>query len=158
MESNATNVESTQLLDIDINAIYAKILICVKCAKKKILKHKNINIILLRWEQKKKKNEVKKVNENKDKENDPILLGPVKAIPPNWTVWDKITINKSMTCQELIDYIMEKYQVEANIITAGNVTIIQTFMGNAKSRLNRKIEDIYNENAKVKLSDDTKYH
>ena len=94
---------------------------------------------------------------NKDKDNDPILLGPVKAIPPNWTVWDKITINKSMTCQELIDYIMEKYKVEANIITAGSITIIQTFMGNAKARLNRKIEDIYNENAKVKLSDDIKY-
>ena len=31
---------------------------------------------------------------NKDKDNAPILLGPVKAIPPNWTVWDKITINK----------------------------------------------------------------
>ena len=30
-------------------------------------------------------------------------------------------------------------------------------MGNAKSRLNGKIEDIYNENAKLKLSDDTKY-
>ena len=93
---------------------------------------------------------------NQDKENDPILLGPVKAIPPNWTVWDKITINKSMTCKELIDYIMEKYKVEANIITAGNTTIIQTFMGSAKDRMNKKIEDIYNENAKVKLSEDTK--
>ena len=39
---------------------------------------------------------------------------------------------------------MEKYQVEANVITVGNVPIIQTFMGNAKSRLNRKIDDIYN--------------
>ena len=94
---------------------------------------------------------------NKDKDNDPILLGPVKAIPPNWTVWDKITINKSMTCQELIDYIMEKYQVDVSIITAGNTTIIQTFMNNAKTRLNRKIEDIYNEVSKVKLSEDTKY-
>ena len=62
-----------------------------------------------------------------------------------------------MTCQELIDYIMEKYQVEVSIITAGNTTIIQTFMGNAKTRLNRKIEDIYNEVSKVKLCEDTKY-
>ena len=52
---------------------------------------------------------------------------------------------------------MEKYQVEVSIITAGNTTIIQTFMGNAKTRLNRKIEDIYNEVSKVKLSEDTKY-
>jgi ubiquitin-activating enzyme E1 len=94
---------------------------------------------------------------NKDKDNDPILLGPVKAIPPNWTVWDKITINQSMTCKELIDYIMKTYNVEVSIITAGNTTIIQTFMGNAKTRMDRKIEDIYNEQSKIKLSDDTKY-
>ena len=107
-----------------------------------------INSILL--------SEPREAIKNKDKENDPILLGPVKAIPPNWTVWDKITINKSMTCQELIDYIKDKYKVEASIITAGSITIIQTFMGSAKNRLNRKIEDIYNENAKVKLGDEVK--
>ena len=89
----------------------------------------------------------------KDKDNDPILLGPVKAIPPNWTVWDKITINKSMTCQELIDYIQEKYGVEVSIITSGNVTIIQTFMPSSKQRLSQKIEDIYNSNAKIKLDE-----
>jgi len=92
----------------------------------------------------------------KDKDNDPILLGPVKAIPPNWTVWDKIIIKKSMTCQELIDYVMDKYKVEVSIITAGNVTIIQTFMPSSKSRLGKKIEEVYNENAKVKLTDDVK--
>ena len=94
----------------------------------------------------------------KDKDNDPILLGPVKAIPPNWTVWDKITINKSMTCQELIDYILEKYKVQVSIITAGSVTLIQTFMPSAKSRLPKKIEDLYNENANpnVRLGKDDK--
>ena len=93
----------------------------------------------------------------KDKDNDPILLGPVKAIPPNWTVWDKITINKSMTCQELIDYIMEKYKVEVSIITSGNVTIIQTFMPSSKARLPQKIEDIYNANSKVKLGENVNH-
>jgi ubiquitin-activating enzyme E1 len=101
--------------------------------------------------------EPREVIKMKDKDNDPILLGPVKAIPPAWTVWDKITIKKSMTCQELIDYIMKEYKVEVSIITAGNVTIIQTFMPSNKSRLNQKIEDIYNQQSKVKLSDDAKY-
>lgn len=86
-----------------------------------------------------------------DKEIDPILLGPVKAIPPSWTVWDKITINKSMTCKELIDYILEKYNVEVSIISAGNVTIIQTFMTSSKNIIDQKIEDIYNNKVKVKL-------
>mmetsp|Transcript_12121 Transcript_12121/g.10441 ORF Transcript_12121/g.10441 Transcript_12121/m.10441 type:complete len:89 (+) Transcript_12121:2627-2893(+) len=29
---------------------------------------------------------------NKDKDYDPILLGPVKAIPSGWTNWDKIVV------------------------------------------------------------------
>ena len=33
----------------------------------------------------------------KDKDYDPILLGPVKAIPSNWTCWDKIDVNGPMT-------------------------------------------------------------
>ena len=93
----------------------------------------------------------------KDKDYDPILLGPVKAIPPNWTVWDKMVINKSMTVKELINYIKEKYEVEVSIITAGNVTIIQTFMPSSKARMEQKIEDIYNANSKVKLDDKTTY-
>ena len=101
--------------------------------------------------------EPREVIKMQDKDNDPILLGPVKAIPPHWTVWDKIVINESMTCQQLIDYVMEKYKVDVSIITAGNTTIIQTFMPNNKSRLNQKIEDIYNQQSKIKLTDDIKY-
>ena len=103
--------------------------------------------------------EPKSVIRKTDKESDPILLGlgPVKAIPPGWTVWDKIIIKKSMTCKELIDYIMKKYKVEVSFITAGSVDIIQTFMPSAKSRMNQKIEDIYNDNSKIKLDKNIKY-
>jgi hypothetical protein len=31
--------------------------------------------------------------------------GPVKSIPPNWTVWDKIIIKGSNTVEELIKFI-----------------------------------------------------
>lgn len=98
----------------------------------------------------------KSVIKMQDKEKDPILFYPTKAVPLGWTVWDKIIINQSMTCKELIDYIMEKYNVEASIITSGNVTIIQTFMPNNKNRINQKIEDIYNAQSKVKLSENIK--
>ena len=101
--------------------------------------------------------EPKEVIHMKDKDNDPILLGPVKSIPHNWTVWDIIIINKSMTCKELIDYIMKKYNVEVSIITAGNVTIIQTFMPSSKRRLSQKIEDIYNNNSRIKLKESDKH-
>ena len=103
--------------------------------------------------------EPKRVIQMKDIDNHPNYLEPVKYIPPNWTVWDKIVINKSMTCQELIDYINEKYEVKVSIITSGPVTIIQTFMHSSKQRLNQKIEDIYNNNVnpKFKLDKNTKH-
>ena len=94
---------------------------------------------------------------NQDKENDPLLLGPVKAIPPNWTIWDKITINKSMTCKELIEYIMKEYNVEVSTITAGNFTIFQSYSKTAKARMTKKIEEIYNEQSKGKLNDNIKH-
>ena len=57
-----------------------------------------------------------------------------------------------MTCKELIDYILEKYNVEVSFISAGNVTIfIQTFMPSSKKIMDPKIEDIYNNKVKVKL-------
>ena len=36
-------------------------------------------------------------NQTKDKDYDPIMMGPVKAIPPNFTTWDKIDDKGPMT-------------------------------------------------------------
>jgi ubiquitin-activating enzyme E1 len=93
----------------------------------------------------------------KDKEYDEMLLGPVKAIPPGWTVWDKIEISNSMTCKQFIDYVKEKYNVDTSVITSDNVTIIQTFMPSNKNRYDEKIEDLYNKFSKKKLPDDKNY-
>ena len=98
--------------------------------------------------------EPRSVIKMQDKDYDPLLLGPVKAIPLGWTVWDKIIINKSMTCKELIDYINDKYNVEVSIIKSGKVDIIQTFMHSSKTKMGQKIEDIYN--SEVKLNDNIK--
>jgi len=93
----------------------------------------------------------------KDKEYDEMLLGPVKAIPPGWTVWDKIEVSKSMTCKEFIDYVKERYNVDTSVITSNNVTIIQTFMPSNKNRYDEKIEDLYNKFSKKKLTEDKNY-
>ena len=40
----------------------------------------------------------------KSKEYDEILMGPVKAVPEGYTIYDKITIKKgSLTFQQLFD-------------------------------------------------------
>lgn len=43
-------------------------------------------------------------NRQKDKDYDPILMGPIKAIPPNFTVWDKITLEGPLTLKEIFDH------------------------------------------------------
>ncbi len=63
-----------------------------------------------------------------DKELDKILQAPVKAIPPNFTVWDKIVVQGSMTVREIIDYFMKQYGVEVNFISGNGISLIQTFL------------------------------
>ena len=70
----------------------------------------------------------------KDKEYDQVLLGPVKAIPEGWSIWDKIEIRGINTFQELLDHYQKTYNVEVNIITAGRSTLLQTFPKPPKER------------------------
>jgi len=95
--------------------------------------------------------------QHKDKDYDPLLLGPVKAIPPNWTVWDKIVINGPMTFNQLMDKLKNDYSVEVNIITTNRVTLLQTFIKSNQDRYNKLIEDVYNSLSKTPLNSNTKY-
>jgi len=95
--------------------------------------------------------------EIQDKDMDPILLGPVKAVPPKWTIWDKIVIDGPMTFRQLIDHLKTKFDVDVNIITSNNLTLIQTFQPSNKARLDIKIEDFYRQNEKYPLGENVKY-
>lgn len=89
--------------------------------------------------------------EYKDKKYDEELLTPIKAIPPNWTVWDKIIINGSKTAEELINYIIKEYNVDVILITCNRITIVQTFiLFNNDDNKGLKIEDIYKKEAKIR--------
>jgi ubiquitin-activating enzyme E1 len=43
------------------------------------------------------------VNKTKSKENDPIMLGKVQAIPEGFTIYDKIELNGSLTFKQFFD-------------------------------------------------------
>jgi hypothetical protein len=47
-----------------------------------------------------------------DCENDPIMMGPVKAIPGKFSCWDKEHLNGPLTIQQLVDHYKTKYNVE----------------------------------------------
>ena len=88
----------------------------------------------------------------KDLKINKIIGQPTKVIPENTSCWDKIKINGSKTCQEVIDFLKEKYGVNVDILTSGEVTLINTILPSSVKYLDRKLEDIYNEKAKFKLN------
>lgn len=50
------------------------------------------------------------VKKNKSKEFDPIMCGPIKCVPEDFTIYDKIVIDKgSLTVQEIFDHMKEHY-------------------------------------------------
>ena len=85
---------------------------------------------------------------NTDQEYYEDIDGPVKAIPPNWTVWDKIIIKGSKTVEELIKYIETEYKVKIFFIKSKDITIYQnivSFTNEENAKL--KIEDIFSKEA-----------
>lgn len=76
-----------------------------------------------------------------DKEYDPVVGGPVRALPPNFTVWDKVNINiKNGTIQQLIDVIKDRFNVDVIILSAGNTCIYNSFMpAHQRDRLDQPI-------------------
>ena len=80
---------------------------------------------------------------HQDKEYDEELSSPIKAIPLNWTVWDKIIINGSKTVKELINYFKKEYNVDIFLIKSNDINIAETFLSTNKSKIDLKIEEIY---------------
>ena len=78
-----------------------------------------------------------------DKECDEGINGPVKAIPPNWTVWDKIIIKGPKTIEQLIEYILIEFKVNTILISSNGITIFQNITSENNENKQLKIEDIY---------------
>ena len=79
------------------------------------------------------------------KEFDPIMCGPVKAIPDEYTIYDKITVKEgSLTLQELFDWLKKEYKVDVSMVACGAAALYNGFLPSGKhaARLSRKIEDI----------------
>lgn len=71
----------------------------------------------------------------KDKDYDPILMGPVKAIPPGFSCWDKLELKGPMTVKQLRDYFMEKYSVNISIMSAGKICFYNGYSADSNERL-----------------------
>ena len=80
--------------------------------------------------------------------------GPSKAIPEGWNTWDKLEIKGSKTCQELFNYLLEKYNITIDFLIANGKIIISSMDEEAyEQNKNRKIEILYSETTNVNLND-----
>lgn len=79
-----------------------------------------------------------------DKDYDPVVGGPVRALPPNFTVWDKVHINApNGTVQVVVDTIRQKFSIQVLILSAGNTCIYNSFMPtHQKDRLRQPVTQV----------------
>jgi ubiquitin-activating enzyme E1 len=88
------------------------------------------------------------VKRTKSKEYDPIMCGPIRAIPEGYTIFDKVVINKGpLTFQAFIDHFKTTMNLDVSMITCGNVALFNAYMPGNKHgpRLPTSIEKTYEE-------------
>jgi ubiquitin-activating enzyme E1 len=73
-------------------------------------------------------------------DHDPELCAPKKAFPEGFTVWDKISVDGSLTIEEFLDLFREKYQLKINLITVGQSCIFNGISENSQN-FGRRIEE-----------------
>ena len=87
----------------------------------------------------------KKIEENEN----------IKFIPEEFTIWDFIIINKSMTIEQFKEYIKNTYNVNVYSINSNYLNLYDSKSNNIN--LGNKIEDIYNEISKIKIYENKKF-
>ncbi len=83
-----------------------------------------------------------------DKEFDPIMCGPVKAIPSSTYIfilefnkWKKIEVQGPLTVEELKNKFEKDFNIEVSMITYGTSTIYTSFGKDSKARLGMNVRD-----------------
>lgn len=88
------------------------------------------------------------VKRNKSKDYDPVMCGPIKAIPEGYTCYDKVTVNSgSLTFQQFLDHFKNTMNLDVSMVTCGNVALYNAYMPGGKHalRLPQQIEKVYAE-------------
>ena len=79
-----------------------------------------------------------------------------KLVPPEYSIWDYIVINNSLTLNEFIKFIKNDYKVDVTSIISNNINLyLKNYTLN--NTFDEKIEDIYNKISKIKLFENKKY-
>ena len=86
----------------------------------------------------------------RDKEYDPIVLGPIKAMPPKWHTWSRIEVKgKNMKIKDLRDIVDKRLDITLEGLSLGKLLVWNSF-GQLPDFSERVIEEVFDkEIAKV---------
>ena len=82
----------------------------------------------------------------KSKDYDPIMAGPIRAIPEGFSIYDKVTVKQgSLTFGQLFKYLRENIGVEVSMVACGRIALFNAYLpGNKhKPRLDMAIEKVH---------------
>jgi ubiquitin-activating enzyme E1 len=85
------------------------------------------------------------VNKTKSKELDPILGCPIKAIPENFTIYDKVVIQGPLTFRQFFDQMKERFNIEITLVSCGKMALFNSYLpgGKHEARRDREIAEVY---------------
>lgn len=99
------------------------------------------------------------VNKTKSKDYDPIVAGPIKAIPEGYTIYDKVVVDGPKTFQQLFDEMKAKFNIDITLVSCGKMALYNAYLPGKKHepRKARLIEDVFNEISDEKLPEGRHY-
>lgn len=74
-------------------------------------------------------------------------MGPVKAIPEGFTIYDKIIFEGPMTFDEFFEEMKKRFNIDVTLLSSGRVALYNGYLpGNKHAvRRPRRLEDVYRE-------------
>ena len=79
----------------------------------------------------------------KDKDFDPVVLGPLKSMPPKWNTWARIEVRgRDMKISELRDKINTDMNIELEGLSAGKILVWNSF-GQKPDYSDLTVEEVY---------------
>jgi ubiquitin-activating enzyme E1 len=100
------------------------------------------------------------VNKTKSKDFDPIMGCPVKAIPENYTIYDKLVVQGPMTFQQFFDHMKERCNIDITLVSCGKIALFNSYLPGNKHgpRKVREMAEVYREIATDDPIPDTRYY
>lgn len=86
------------------------------------------------------------VKKNKSKDYDPILMGPVRMLPEDYTIYDKVVVKEgSLLLGQLFDWLKKHKNVNITMVSCGTYCLYNEYLPGNKhaDRKGKKVEDIF---------------